>query len=140
MPTRAMDANELEFHLATLLQDLRIIELSLSGSRETWVHTGLPRITHASALCRVIGEWLEPDRSASLMALAVAVADVTASKIRTTKRRRARHERCGGRLSQCAAHVRKERVGVGPRTGQRFQLSLALARAIPSAVKSYRDS
>jgi hypothetical protein len=48
--------NAVEFDLASLSQELRLLATTRRASRETWVHTTLPSVARASTLCMILGE------------------------------------------------------------------------------------
>jgi hypothetical protein len=56
------NALELEFHLATLLQDLRGLRILAEQSREAWLYTVQPLHAHASSLCMVIEDGCDDER------------------------------------------------------------------------------
>jgi hypothetical protein len=68
---------ELEFHLATLLQDLRLLGVLVQqASRKTWLYTVQPLQAHAVGLCSLIMESTEDPEKAALQALFTAVIEI----------------------------------------------------------------
>jgi hypothetical protein len=67
--------DEVEFHLATLMVDLRALSaMSSMMSRETWLHTVQPLVMHATGVCYALASIVdgEPARCATELAGAIA--------------------------------------------------------------------
>ncbi len=68
---------ELEFHLATLLQDLRLLGVLVhQSSRKTWLYTVQPLQAHAVGLCSLITELTEDPQRAAVQELFAAVLEI----------------------------------------------------------------
>jgi hypothetical protein len=69
---------ELEAHLATILQDLRILgEMRTSASREVWLYTAQPIIGRLAYLIAFVSRMYEGERHDNLVAFMAAVSDVS---------------------------------------------------------------
>ncbi|HXN33191.1 MAG TPA: hypothetical protein VN894_15070 [Polyangiaceae bacterium] len=72
-----INALELEFHLATLLQDLRLLGVLVhQSSRKTWLYTVQPLQAHAVGLCSLIMESTEDLQKAAIQELFTAVLEI----------------------------------------------------------------
>jgi hypothetical protein len=68
---------ELEFHLATLLQDLRLLGVLVQqASRKTWLYTVQPLQAHVVGLCSLIMESTADPEKAALEELFAAVLEI----------------------------------------------------------------
>jgi hypothetical protein len=68
---------ELEFHLATLLQDLRLLGVLVhQSSRKTWLYTVQPLQAHAVGLCSLIMESTADSQKAAVEGLFTAVLEI----------------------------------------------------------------
>ncbi len=69
---------ELEAHLVTILQDLRILgEMRTSASREVWLYTAQPIIGRLAYLIAFVSRMYEGERHDNLVAFMAAVSDVS---------------------------------------------------------------
>ena len=69
---------ELEAHLVTILQDLRILgEMRTSASREVWLYTAQPIIGRLAYLIAFVSRMFEGERHDNLVAFMAAVSDVS---------------------------------------------------------------
>ena len=72
-----LNALELEFHLATLLQDLRLLGVLVhQSSRKTWLYTVQPLQAHAVGLCSLVMEFTEGPQKAAINDLFAAVLEI----------------------------------------------------------------
>lgn len=68
---------ELEFHLSTLLQDLRLLGVLVpQASRKTWLYTVQPLQAHAVGLCSLMVESTDDPQKAALQELFAAVLEI----------------------------------------------------------------
>jgi hypothetical protein len=68
---------ELEFHLATLLQDLRLLGILVhQSSRKTWLYTVQPLQAHAVGLCSLIMDFTQDPQRAALQELFTAILEI----------------------------------------------------------------
>ncbi len=68
---------ELEFHLATLLQDLRLLGVLVhQASRKTWLYTVQPLQAHAVGLCSILMDVTDAAQKAALQNLFTAVLEI----------------------------------------------------------------
>ena len=75
--TDRMSPLELEFHLATLLQDLRLLGVLVhQASRKTWLYTVQPLQAHAVGLCSLIMELTDDPQKAAMRVLFTAVLEI----------------------------------------------------------------
>ena len=70
--------DELEFHLGTLLVDLRAIDHMSGASREAWAYTVQPLIAHAAGVCHALASITAEEPAQCARELAVAIAQVHA--------------------------------------------------------------
>jgi hypothetical protein len=71
-------SDEVEFHLATLLIDLRgISAMSSMMTRETWLYTMQPLIAHATGVCFALASVVEGDAARCAGELAQTIASVS---------------------------------------------------------------
>jgi|HubBroStandDraft_2_1064218.scaffolds.fasta_scaffold484970_1 hypothetical protein len=68
---------EIEFHLATLVVELRaLFRIASSASRSLWIHTVMPIIAHASGVCFALEAILDGEDARLAKALAIAITSL----------------------------------------------------------------
>jgi len=65
--------DEIEFHLATLVIDLRAINAMSTMSRDGWSHSAYPIVVHAVGVCFGIASMLDGDAARCAKELGVAI-------------------------------------------------------------------
>jgi hypothetical protein len=68
--------DELEFHLATLIVDLRAISAMSTMSRDVWAHSAHPIVVHAVGVCFGLASILDGDAALRAQELGVAIGKV----------------------------------------------------------------
>jgi hypothetical protein len=68
-----IDNEDLQFQLATIAQEIRVLGLMMEMSHESWTATARPEITRAAALSLLLSDRLEGAESDALRYLGLAV-------------------------------------------------------------------